>query len=180
MSHSQNVLKEKVDNSKSEAEKIKALKLAAATLRHTKANTILSHLKILFPKTFSDTKVPLKKDIYKDVLAFWEKDKSALPEASKKILHFSFDLYTRNLAYHKACAKVGAKRIDLDGNSVADVTEQERAYHQENIDRILAARKKKKNKQKKVAIDKANKEIIAQGKATIGTQFSDLLMDDKK
>ncbi len=80
-----------------------------------------------FPKAFDNSLRihPLKTGIMDDILL--HADEAANVGISKSKLREAVVLFTRRLDY-LACLKLREKRIDLQGNEVAEVTEEEAGY----------------------------------------------------
>ena len=69
--------------------------------------------------------LPLKIGIFDDIIDFYERLES--PPFSKKLLRESLNYYSGSPAYLR-CQKAGAARVDLYGNEVDIVTEEQGKY----------------------------------------------------
>lgn len=87
-------------------------------------NEALSWLAVTFPQVFDNSLRirPLKTGIMHDILAYADKAQEA--GISKSKLREAVVLFTRRIDY-LTCLKAREMRIDLDGNPVAMVTEEE-------------------------------------------------------
>ena len=104
-----------------------------------------------YPNCFvelSATPKPLKKGIKQDVVALIEEYPDIL---TRRGLNKYLTAYVNRPAYFK-CVKVGAKRIDLEGNEVAEVNETEYTFTQERYKERLQVWKHR-NKEKKSSKD---------------------------
>lgn len=73
---------------------------------------------------------PLKIGIFDDIMDFYERLDS--PPCSKKLLREALNYYSASPIYLK-CQKSGAARVDLYGNEVDVVTEDQAKYAQERF-----------------------------------------------
>ena len=91
---------------------------------------------------------PLKKGILKDVMAVAENYSDEIPK-----IYFKNYLtaYVNRPSYLK-CIKTGAKRVDLEGNAVGEVTEDEFNYSQNRQKEKIKKLKKKKDPPKQEAV----------------------------
>ena len=87
-------------------------------------NEALLWLAMKFPQVFDNSVLiqPLKSGIMSDILA--HADEAALAGISKSKLREAVVIFTRRIDY-LTCIKAREMRVDLDGNSVAQVTEDE-------------------------------------------------------
>ena len=87
----------------------------------------LSWLAVNFPNAFDNTVriSPLKAGIMEDILL--HADKAAEAGISKSKLREAVVLFTRRLDY-LACLKAREMRVDLEGNALAEVTEEEAGH----------------------------------------------------
>ena len=87
-------------------------------------NEALLWLATLFPRSFDTSVViqPLKEGIMMDILA--HADKAAAVGISKSKLREAVVIFTRRIDY-LTCLKAREMRVDLDGNPVVPVTEEE-------------------------------------------------------
>lgn len=85
---------------------------------------LIEHFPAAFFKKTSDVK-PLKIGIFEDILDFYER--LDVPPFSKKALREAINYYSASPAYLK-CQKTDAARVDLYGNEVDVVTEDQAKY----------------------------------------------------
>ena len=97
---------------------------------------------------------PLKKGIRNDVLALIAEYPDIL---TKKGIQKYLSSYVNRPSYFK-CVKVGAKRIDLEGDEVSEVTEAEYKFTQERYEERLKVWQQR-HKNKKMA-DKPKKDVV--------------------
>ena len=76
-------------------------------------------LRTNFPKTFPDSHIPLKIGIHQDIFAL-----SLTDAPSKRLVRQALGFYVNSFGYLRSLA-IGAPRIDLNGEQVGEVTEQE-------------------------------------------------------
>ena len=134
----------------------KLQKIEAKKSRHE----ALAWLAMTFPKAF-DTSVcihPLKLGIMLDILAKGEQ--AALAGISKSKLREAVVLFTRRIDY-LTCLKAREMRVDLEGNPVAQVSEEEATH---------AALKIKKRVEK--SAKNAKKTLITKPKTNNSPEFS--------
>jgi ProP effector len=107
-------------------------------MRTDDAIEVIRTLAERWPKTFypeSKKRKPLKVGIFQDL-------KVTAPDIEPKMLRLALRVYTTSGAYLVACSK-GHKRVDLNGNAVAEVSEKDKTRARE----ILEARKNKEKVQ---------------------------------
>ena len=88
-------------------------------------------LKAYFPNCFKELKdvQPLKVGIKQDLVKFLS-TRDEIVISDKACMVNSLSYYVNSMAYLKKMVK-GAMRIDLEGNNIAEVTEEEANYSQE-------------------------------------------------
>ena len=96
------------------------------------AQRTLGRLRRQFPGAFQAVK-PLALGISDEILA-----RTKLTEL--ELVHF-MTFYTRSPAYLSAQAKPGARRVDLNGEAVEPVSDENRRYAAERLDEELALRR---------------------------------------
>ena len=120
-------------------------------MSHSENNVKKEKLKViewlteLFPAAFfskaKQTK-PLKIGLFDDLIDFYERLES--PPFSKKLLREALNYYSGSPSY-LSCQKANAPRVDLYGNEVDVVTEDQAKYaHQRFQDRYVKAVKQNK------------------------------------
>lgn len=120
----------------------------------------LSWLAVNFPNAFDNSMriSPLKKGIMDDIMLY--ADKAAEAGISKSKLREAVVLFTRRLDY-LACLKAREMRIDLQGNTVSEVTEEEAEHAATKIKKRIE--KSVRNSRKIMAEKNANQPVsIAQ------------------
>lgn len=103
----------------------------------------LNWLKSTFPKAFitAPAKVmPLKIGIGHDITEFIKNQSSC--EFSLTIVRKALAMYTRNFRYLCASIKVGACRIDLDGNPAGEITVEQADYAKNKLNALKQRQKK--------------------------------------
>ena len=103
-------------------------------MRTDDAIEVIRTLAERWPKTFypeSKKRKPLKVGIFEDL-------KAAAPDIDPKMLRLALRVYTTSGTYLFACSE-GYKRVDLNGNAVAEVSQKDKARAGE----ILEVRKNK-------------------------------------
>ena len=98
-------------------------------------NEIIARLAHLFPKTFFENprqRAPLKIDIVSDI------EKQGCAELIGVDLGEAVEWYISHIGYAYCMATPGKARVDLDGNQVSKVTEQEASVAQQKIDKYNA------------------------------------------
>jgi len=98
--------------------------------KHTKQEKqlIIDWLIEHFPKTFfrkSSQIKPLQLGIFDDIIEFYER--LEFPDFSKKSLREAINYYSSSPAYLK-CQKTAAARVDIYGNEVDKVSEEQADY----------------------------------------------------
>ncbi len=106
--------------------------------KQEKLNTIdwlVEHFPAAFFKKSKQVR-PLKIGIFDDIIDFYERLDS--PPFSKKILREAINYYSASPAY-LSCQKIDAARVDLYGNEVDVVTEEQAKYaYQRHLNRYTA------------------------------------------
>ena len=101
-------------------------------VNHMKTDDAIAVIRTLaerWPKTFfpeAKKRKPLKVGIFEDL-------KAAAPDINRKMLRLALRMYTTSGAYLFACIR-GHKRIDLNGNAVAEVSEKDKARAREILE----------------------------------------------
>ena len=105
-----------------------------------------------FPSCFNQNELkPLKLNIDKDLLPFLEKENSP----SKAKLRDALTYYTNNIHYLKAVIN-GTHRYDLDGQQVEEITQKQKDFAHDKLEKILQSIKaKKQHKNKFLSQEKA-------------------------
>ena len=110
------------------------------TAKKEKLNTIdwlAEHFPTAFLKNAKQVK-PLKIGIFDDIIDFYERLDS--PPFSKKKLREALNYYSASPAYLK-CQKANIARIDLFGNEVDIVTEEQAKYAHQRYEQRYAEKK---------------------------------------
>ena len=98
-----------------------------------------------FPAAFfkkSKQIAPLKIGIFEDIMDFYERLDS--PPCSKKLLREALNYYSTSPAYLSA-QKAGAARLDLYGNEVDVVSQEQANYAHQRFEQRYASRKAAEN-----------------------------------
>ena len=125
---------------------------AAKKARAKRVRLLLNLLQEVFPDAFAAAYKPLKCNITSDIHDYLQSKEYDLGALSKKCLRDTLHFYTSRVDYHKACLAPDAMRVDLKGNAVSPVTDNEKSYHQQRLESLTALQKKwadqkaKKNK----------------------------------
>ncbi len=104
----------------------------------------LNWLKTSFPKAFINSPakiVPLKIGLGQDIIDFIKAKEN--PEVSLTLVRKALSMYTNNFRYLIATTKSGNPRIDLQGNTVGEVTAEQAQYAQS---KLTALKERRKNK----------------------------------
>ena len=132
-------------------------------------NQALIWLAAHFPRAFDNTVLiqPLKLGIMTDILA--HADKAAESGISKSKLREAVVIFTRRIDY-LACLKAREMRVDLDGNPVTSVTEEEANHAALKIKKRVEkcarnARKALVTKPQSSGLSKANESLKSQSEA---------------
>lgn len=101
-----------------------------------------------FPNCFTQREQrPLKIDIFEDVVTYIQNMPEDQEKISKRGIRLALATYTRNRYYLKACIQ-GAKRINLSGEDVEEVTENEAEYALGMFKKYNTVYKEKKKREK--------------------------------
>ena len=96
---------------------------------------LIEHFPNAFFKKSSEVK-PLQIGIFEEILDFYER--LDLPPFSKKLLKESLNFYSSSPAYLK-CQQPGQARVDLFGNELDEVTQEQAKYaYQRYVERYGA------------------------------------------
>lgn len=107
--------------------------------------TALKWLYEQFPLTFNPKNIkPLKLHIDKDIYPYLEKENGP----SKIKIRLALKYYTQNVHYLKALIS-GTHRYDLEGHQGEEITQEQKTFAQEKLERVLQAIKGKKHYKKK-------------------------------
>lgn len=115
--------------------------------------TIIDFLVQQFPNCFDVTNAPkpLKIGIFQELAERLNSEDDENSSLSKTKLRQALRTYTSNWRYLH-CIKIGSHRVDLDGNIVSEITEEEQQFAQEK----LAESRKQFNERKKQQQAKSN------------------------
>lgn len=128
--------KEKRKQGKEQAQK----KREAKQKKREGIKVTLAWLYEQFPTCFNQNELkPLKLNIDKDLFPFLEKNQAP----SKAKLRDALTFYTNNIHYLETVIS-GTHRYDLEGHQVEEITQEQKAYTQEKLDRVLNAIRSKK------------------------------------
>ena len=134
---------------------------AAKKARVKRIRLLLNLLQEVFPDAFAAAYKPLKCNITNDIHDYWQTTEYDLGALSKKCLRDTLHFYTSRIDYHKACLAPDAMRVDLKGNAVSPVTDNEKSYHQQRLESLTALQKKwadQKARKKKPQLKENKKE----------------------
>ncbi|MBU3002812.1 RNA chaperone ProQ [Paraglaciecola arctica] len=121
--------------------------------KFTNSKEVIGFLVEQFPACFSnkgDAK-PLKIGIFQDLAERLENEE----RVSKTLLRSSLRHYTNSWRYLH-CIKNGAKRIDLDGNEVADIEDEHIEHAKKQLDESKAKVAEKRKEQKAAGAEVKN------------------------
>ncbi|MFY7697954.1 MAG: ProQ/FINO family protein [Legionella sp.] len=99
---------------------------------------LVEHFPAAFYKKYNQLK-PLKIGIFDDIMDFYQRLDS--PTFSKKLLREALNYYSSSPAYLH-CQKINSPRIDLFGNEVDLVTEEQARYAQQRYQQRYASKNK--------------------------------------
>jgi ProP effector len=101
--------------------------------RIERRDALLAAMRVIWPNTIGAC-LPLKIGVHEDIAA-------EFPEVSKKLLRSAMFAHTHLPKYKKALTRAGAKRHNLSGEPVGDVSEQDRAFALRDMKRIRKFKK---------------------------------------
>lgn len=100
---------------------------------------LIEHFPAAFFKKSNQVK-PLKIGIFDDIIDFYERIDT--PPFSKKVLREALNYYSGSPAY-LSCQKSNTARVDLYGNEVDLVTDEQEKYAQQRFEKRYASKEKK-------------------------------------